>query len=253
MTETQYEFDVALSFAGEDRNVAERLASGLREFGVKVFYDLYEQAQLWGKDLYQHLQSVYRDKAKYCVIFVSEHYAAKAWPKHELRQAQARAFKEEGDYILPLRLDDTELPGLNSTVGYIDLRHNDVAQVQDLLLQKLFGNDYKDRDRGELTWRGELVPFRGNEVAAFWPERLRSAQEVETYRLITHVPRIRFGKETDFVLAKTHKACPDCAARAGEFHVPGCDAEQCPHCGGQAISCECDYDEDELRGFDDEA
>jgi hypothetical protein len=42
--EDPYEFDVALSFAGEDRQVAESLADGLRNFGVRVFYDRYEQA-----------------------------------------------------------------------------------------------------------------------------------------------------------------------------------------------------------------
>lgn len=72
-----YEYDIALSFAGEDRQAAESLADGLRDCGVRVFYDRYEQAQLWGKDLYQHLQSVYRDRAKYCILFISANYANK--------------------------------------------------------------------------------------------------------------------------------------------------------------------------------
>ena len=177
MAEDLHEFDVALSFAGEDRQTAESLADGLREFGVRVFYDRYEQTALWGKDLYQHLQSVYRDKAKYCLIFVSQSYAKKVWTKHKQRQAQARAIAEEREYILPLRLDDTDLPGLNATVGYIDLRTNELAAVQDLLLRKLFGDDYSNADRAELTWRGELNPFRGSEVAAFWPGKLGSSDE----------------------------------------------------------------------------
>jgi hypothetical protein len=35
--------------------------------------------------------------------------------------------------------------------------------------------------------------------------------------------------------------CPDCAVSSGEFHLQGCDMEQCPRCFGQAISCDCDY------------
>lgn len=31
--------------------------------------------------------------------------------------------------------------------------------------------------------------------------------------------------------------CHDCNAKPGELHDPGCDTEQCPACGGQAISC----------------
>ena len=34
-----YTYEVALSFAGEDRAFAEALAKGLRDAGVKVFYD----------------------------------------------------------------------------------------------------------------------------------------------------------------------------------------------------------------------
>src|ERR1035437_6451672 len=52
----QKEFDIALSFAGEDREVVDVLAALLKERGVRVFYDKYEQAQLWGTDLYQHLR-----------------------------------------------------------------------------------------------------------------------------------------------------------------------------------------------------
>ena len=86
MKERQY--DVALSFAGEDRHYAEQLAELLKLGGYLVFYDKYEQAELWGKDLYLHLSSVYKDQARYCVIFLSEHYAQKLWAKHELQSAQ---------------------------------------------------------------------------------------------------------------------------------------------------------------------
>ena len=51
----QYSYDVALSFAGEDRIYAEALAGALRHHGIRVFYDKYEKDTLWGKDLYTHL------------------------------------------------------------------------------------------------------------------------------------------------------------------------------------------------------
>lgn len=75
-----YEFDVALSFAGEDRAHAERLANLLRDSHVRVFYDEFVKATLWGKDLYQHLETIYKDQAKYCVVFVSESYIKKIGP-----------------------------------------------------------------------------------------------------------------------------------------------------------------------------
>ncbi|HEX8430183.1 MAG TPA: TIR domain-containing protein, partial [Longimicrobium sp.] len=84
-------YDVALSFAGEDRLYVRGIAQALREAGIQVFFDEYEVASLWGKDLYAHLQDVYQNQAKYTVIFISASYAVKVWTNHERKSAQARA------------------------------------------------------------------------------------------------------------------------------------------------------------------
>jgi TIR domain len=105
-----------------------------------VFYDEYETVDLWGKDLYRHLSDVYRNRARYCVIFISQAYAKNVWPKHELTSAQARAFEENREYILPARFDETELPGLLPTTGYIDLRLTTPIELAALILRKLAVN-----------------------------------------------------------------------------------------------------------------
>jgi hypothetical protein len=130
-------YDVALSFAGEDREYVDQVADDLRRSGVAVFYDRYEQTDLWGRDLYEHLSDVYQNRARYTVMFISRHYAEKLWTRHERKSAQARAFRESGEYILPARFDDTEVPGLASTVGYLDLRHLTPAQLSTSIREKL--------------------------------------------------------------------------------------------------------------------
>lgn len=136
-TSPDTEYDVALSFAGEDRDRARRIATLLRKAGCTLFFDEYEQATLWGRNLYVHLSDVYANRAKYCLVFVSSSYATRIWTRRELEAAQARALVEAGEYILPLRLDDTELPGVERTMGYLDLREKNDQEVVDLLLQKL--------------------------------------------------------------------------------------------------------------------
>ncbi len=135
-----YRYQIALSFAGEDRSLAKEFAQALTEKGVSVFFDEFEQSALWGKDLYQHLQYVYRDSAHYCVILISKNYVKKLWTKHELKQAQARAFEENREYILPLRIDDTEVPGLSKTIGYLDIRNIPISVVVQHVIEKLGSN-----------------------------------------------------------------------------------------------------------------
>ena len=130
-------YDVALSFAGEDRLHAEHIAALLSNNSVRVFYDRYEQADLWGKDLYAHLHEVYSKRATFCVIFCSRAYAERLWTNHERRAAQERAFKSVAvEYILPIRIDDTEIPGLPSTVGYIHISEGP-ERISELILEKL--------------------------------------------------------------------------------------------------------------------
>lgn len=131
------EYDIAISFAGEDRSIAQSIAEKLVKDGIRVFYDSYEKATLWGKDLYEHLNDVYKNKAKFCLMVISHNYREKQWTNHERKAAQARAFSQNKEYILPLKLDDTEIPGLNETIGYVDYRSSSSDEVVLLLKNKL--------------------------------------------------------------------------------------------------------------------
>jgi hypothetical protein len=137
---SEYQYDVALSFAGENRPIVEQLAVLLEAEGLVVFYDNFKKSDLWGRDLFQHLDDVYANQARFCVIFVSEAYAKKAWTNHELKSAQSRAFLQKNEaYILPVRLDDTEIPGIRPTMGYLDLRpgRDTIEDVAKATLEKI--------------------------------------------------------------------------------------------------------------------
>lgn len=130
-------YDVALSFAGEEREYVEQVATGLRDAGISVFYDMFERAELWGRNLVDHLAEIYQRRSRYVVMFISGHYVQKAWTTHERQHAQARALLAKEEYILPARFDDTEVPGMTATVGHVDLRHTTPAELVGLILAKL--------------------------------------------------------------------------------------------------------------------
>ncbi len=129
--------EVVLSFAGEDREYVEKVAETLKDNDVSLFYDNYEESSLWGKNLTEHLHKVYSGSARYCVMFISKHYAAKVWPTHERRSAFEKAIESKEEYILPARFDDTEIPGLHKHIVYVDLRRKSPEELIRLILQKL--------------------------------------------------------------------------------------------------------------------
>src|SRR6266487_1035487 len=142
MIDKNDEYDIAISYAGEDRTYAEALATILQRQGIRVFFDRYERATLWGKNLYTYLSELYQKKARYCIVFLSEHYARSLWTTHEREAAQARAFQENEEYILPIRLDNTELPGILPTVAYLEWPPETAETVADLIARKLGREPY---------------------------------------------------------------------------------------------------------------
>lgn len=135
--EKLFEYDVCLSFAGEDRKYVEKVADSLRKKGVRIFFDEYEQINLWGKDLFSHLNDIYTNSARFCVLFISKAYAKKAWTNHERESAQARALENDGEYILPARFDKTEIPGLRKTTHYVNLKDIEPKDFAEMIEKKI--------------------------------------------------------------------------------------------------------------------
>ena len=130
------QYEVALSFAGPQRDYVEQVARSLEASGISVFYDAFEGVSLWGKDAAESFNDVYTS-ASYVIMFISRDYAERAFPRHERRSALSRAIEERREYILPVRFDDSDVPGLPSTLIYEDAREQAPAEIAAKVRAKL--------------------------------------------------------------------------------------------------------------------
>ncbi|MET4432639.1 toll/interleukin-1 receptor domain-containing protein [Mycolicibacterium sp. 624] len=137
---TQYKYDIAVSFAGEQRDFVHDVVRGLGLPKDRVFYDADYKAALWGEELTEVFTTLYRDEARYVVMFISREYAEKEWCGVERKAALRRRMMTQGAYILPVRLDSTKLDdvkGLLGTIGDLDGVREGVAGVIEAIREKL--------------------------------------------------------------------------------------------------------------------
>ena len=136
-TERRIVHDVAISYASEQIEYAQKVAEILRVKGIRVFFDKFFETKMWGKELADYLLKVYYKESRYCMIFISKDYVSKAWPTYELKCAIARSIESMGEYILPVRFDDSEVPGLIPTIKYLKANERTPQQIADMFMEKL--------------------------------------------------------------------------------------------------------------------
>jgi hypothetical protein len=135
------EFDVAISFAGSERDYARAIAVIAKENGLKVFLDESFEAELWGANLIDSLSDIYENKAQYCLIIVSKQYCQRIYTNVERHAALERAIRTKGHYILPVVTDDSWIEGLPKSTAYLDLRRRSIIGISELLVEKIRGKD----------------------------------------------------------------------------------------------------------------
>lgn len=93
------QYDLALSFAGEDRAFAEALRDELEDLNHAVFYDFTEQHRILGQDVEAFLGPIYASKSRYVVAILGELYGVKRWTIFESDNYRDRIEKGE---VLPI-------------------------------------------------------------------------------------------------------------------------------------------------------
>ncbi|CAD7036216.1 TIR domain-containing protein [Pseudorhizobium halotolerans] len=100
-------FDFALSFAGANRSLAEKIFALLSEREVSCFYDENEQHRIISQNVEDYLAPIYRSEARYVVVLQSPEYPTRIWTKFESDHFRERFGRNE---VIPIRFT-TVVPG----------------------------------------------------------------------------------------------------------------------------------------------
>lgn len=108
-------YDFALSFAGENRNLAEAISNQLSAREISVFYDKNEQHRILANDVEEYLAPIYRSESKFVVALLSREYPKKIWTKFESQHFKQRF----GDgSVIPVWYTDA-MPGVFDETGRV--------------------------------------------------------------------------------------------------------------------------------------
>lgn len=106
-----YEFDFAISFAGENRDLARHIADSLETLDAHVFFDEQYEANYLGKTWSREFQRIFGSASRLVVCLLDVHHKEKIWPTFERECFLPRVADGE---VIPIFLDDTAFPGIPS-------------------------------------------------------------------------------------------------------------------------------------------
>jgi len=133
----QVQYDVVLSCAQEDEEVAGQIAIRLQEKGITVYYDKLKEAEKWGKNSVDFDNEIFGNAGKYCIVLLSSHFAKDDMTNLQRQIIQNKAIQQKDEYILPVRIDDTPVAGFLKSVACVSYQKNGADGIALLVSQKL--------------------------------------------------------------------------------------------------------------------
>lgn len=104
-----YEYEFAISFAGENRQLAQLIATQLQEFDCAVFYDEWFEANFLGKTWHKSFAQIFGDQSRFVVCLLDKYHVEKIWPTFERDCFTPRVAEAA---VIPIYLDDTPVVGI---------------------------------------------------------------------------------------------------------------------------------------------
>lgn len=116
-----YEYDVAISFAGENRNLAKHIANQLESLDITVFFDEMFEANFLGHTWTKVFKEIFSEKSRFVLCLLDSYHEQKIWPTFEREHFAPRVVEQS---VIPVYLDDTKFVGIPSDVIGIRFRYD---------------------------------------------------------------------------------------------------------------------------------
>lgn len=113
------EFEIAISFAGENRPLAKYIAERLQSIDISVFLDEHYEANYLGKAWSKEFERIFVEDSVYVVCLLDIFHKNKIWPTFERDCFKKRVPQGE---IIPIFLDDSVFVGIPDDIVGIKLQ-----------------------------------------------------------------------------------------------------------------------------------
>lgn len=116
-------FDIAISFAGENRDLARHVAAQLEQLDIHVFYDANFESNYLGKAWTKEFTRIFGLESRYVVCLLDSHHLEKIWPTFEREVFTPRVAKGA---VIPVFLDNTPVLGIPADV--VSIKFTDMSE-----------------------------------------------------------------------------------------------------------------------------
>jgi hypothetical protein len=201
------QFDIAVSFASEQREYVEQTVTATKDLGLKVFYDKDASYDWWGRNFIVEQRKIYGGSTLFVVPFISKEYLARPFPMDEFSSAMMKAVKQPNPYILPILVGEVDVPAemLHPHIGTLRVEDHTPVQLAERLKAKVDEAKRAGRrpeDLGALLLP-KMVPATFSKyreldaVLAYFGERFEAAgRQMES---VGYVSTVRRGTDRVFV------------------------------------------------------
>lgn len=139
-----YKYQIGISYASEQKVLAERIYNLLSDKGIIAFFAEKEESNFLTKNIYSQLINTYEKECKYIVAIISKEYINKEYTNRELSVALERT-KNGERCLIPIYTSSERHPKIGKDDYYIDYtRKNELEIVNDIV--RFLNNNQIEKD-----------------------------------------------------------------------------------------------------------